>query len=267
MLSLQVGIPSLGRCTSSFKSGKIYRILSISLSLSLSGLRSSCNFPQLCIVRSAHPWVDLFRFACSDRNHPLGSCHRAASRADAAEPHFSSSFSLPLLSRRLPALPIDHIAGVPLEEFLLDSEVKVLEEMKDGASASSLAITEKRPAQQKPGGGCIGVFFQLFNWKKKLFSKKLLPPGDTLAHVSISSASGNKKICLTLAHLFSCLLVVIFRFVTGHAVSGAAKRVSKKIAGREEKMQKASMAKLLLVPLLHFNEISVSIYFCVRIML
>ncbi|XP_010921990.1 uncharacterized protein [Elaeis guineensis] len=78
--------------------------------------------------------------------------------------------------------------------------------MKDGASASSLAITEKRPAQQKPGGSCIGVFFQLFNWKKKLFSKKLLPP-----------------------------------------VSGAAKRVSKKIAGREEKMQKASMAKLLLI--------------------
>ncbi|XP_008797631.2 uncharacterized protein LOC103712785 [Phoenix dactylifera] len=80
--------------------------------------------------------------------------------------------------------------------------------MKDGASASSLAITEKRqrPPQQKPGGGCISVFFQLFNWKKKLFSKKLLPP-----------------------------------------VSGAAKRVSKKIAGREEKMQKVSMAKLLLI--------------------
>ncbi|KAG1347080.1 putative Epididymal secretory protein E1 [Cocos nucifera] len=78
--------------------------------------------------------------------------------------------------------------------------------MKDGASASSLAIAEKRPPQQKPGGGCIGVFFQLFNWKKKLFFKKLLPP-----------------------------------------VSGAAKRVSKKITGREEKMQKVSMAKLLLI--------------------
>ncbi|KAK3036567.1 hypothetical protein RJ639_031008 [Escallonia herrerae] len=44
------------------------------------------------------------------------------------------------------------------------------------ATESSLAITEKRP--HKPGG-CVGIFFQLFDWnrrfaKKKLFSKKLL---------------------------------------------------------------------------------------------
>ncbi|KAH6820750.1 hypothetical protein C2S53_017503 [Perilla frutescens var. hirtella] len=44
--------------------------------------------------------------------------------------------------------------------------------------ASSLAIVEKKP--QRPGG-CVGIFFQLFDWnrrfaKKKLFSKKLLPP-------------------------------------------------------------------------------------------
>ncbi|XP_058091490.1 uncharacterized protein LOC131237627 [Magnolia sinica] len=43
---------------------------------------------------------------------------------------------------------------------------------------STLAIAEKRP--QRPGG-CVGIFFQLFDWnrrmaKKKLFSKKLLPP-------------------------------------------------------------------------------------------
>ncbi|KAL3637801.1 hypothetical protein CASFOL_018249 [Castilleja foliolosa] len=44
-------------------------------------------------------------------------------------------------------------------------------------SSSSLAIVEKKP--QRPGG-CVGIFFQLFDWnrrfaKKKLFSKKLLP--------------------------------------------------------------------------------------------
>lgn len=46
-------------------------------------------------------------------------------------------------------------------------------------SSSSLAITEKKA--HRPGG-CIGIFFQIFDWnrkmaKKKLFSKKLLPPG------------------------------------------------------------------------------------------
>ncbi|XP_016435867.1 uncharacterized protein LOC107762065 isoform X1 [Nicotiana tabacum] len=45
-------------------------------------------------------------------------------------------------------------------------------------TASSLAITEKKP--QRPGG-CVGIFFQLFDWnrrfaKKKLFPKKLLSP-------------------------------------------------------------------------------------------
>ncbi|XP_019173070.1 PREDICTED: uncharacterized protein LOC109168495 [Ipomoea nil] len=47
-----------------------------------------------------------------------------------------------------------------------------------GITASSLAITEKKPQRS---GGCVGIFFQLFDWnrrfaKKKLFSKKLLPP-------------------------------------------------------------------------------------------
>ncbi|KAI9127929.1 hypothetical protein K1719_000922 [Acacia pycnantha] len=47
-----------------------------------------------------------------------------------------------------------------------------------GKTSSCLAIAEKK--KQKPGG-CIGLFFQLFDWngklaKKKLFSKKLLPP-------------------------------------------------------------------------------------------
>lgn len=46
-------------------------------------------------------------------------------------------------------------------------------------AAPSLAIVELKP--QRPGG-CVGIFFQLFDWnrrfaKKKIFSKKLLPPG------------------------------------------------------------------------------------------
>lgn len=48
-------------------------------------------------------------------------------------------------------------------------------------AVSSLAVVEKKPPTQRPGG-CVGIFFQLFDWnrrlaKKKLFSKKLLPPG------------------------------------------------------------------------------------------
>ncbi|CAI9276598.1 unnamed protein product [Lactuca saligna] len=52
--------------------------------------------------------------------------------------------------------------------------------MSDSASvtASSLAVTENKPRRT---GGCVGIFFQLFDWnrrfaKKKLFSKRLLPP-------------------------------------------------------------------------------------------
>lgn len=45
-------------------------------------------------------------------------------------------------------------------------------------TSSALAIPEKKP--HRPGG-CVGIFFQLFDWnrrfaKKKLFSRKLLPP-------------------------------------------------------------------------------------------
>ncbi|KMT18565.1 hypothetical protein BVRB_2g026990 [Beta vulgaris subsp. vulgaris] len=49
--------------------------------------------------------------------------------------------------------------------------------------SSSLAITEKKAHIQRPGG-CVGIFFQLFDWnrrfaKKKFFPKKLLPPVRT----------------------------------------------------------------------------------------
>lgn len=57
---------------------------------------------------------------------------------------------------------------------LLESFVK----MSESSSVKNLAITDK---VQKPGG-CVGIFFQLIDWKKrlvkkKLFSKKLLTPG------------------------------------------------------------------------------------------
>lgn len=55
--------------------------------------------------------------------------------------------------------------------------------MSESAAArtsSTLAITERKVNSHKPGG-CVGIFFQLFDWnrrfyKKKLFPKKLLPP-------------------------------------------------------------------------------------------
>lgn len=48
--------------------------------------------------------------------------------------------------------------------------------------SSCLAITEKKKNNEKQSGGCVGIFFQLFDWnrrftKKRFFSKKLLPPG------------------------------------------------------------------------------------------
>ncbi|CAH9119147.1 unnamed protein product [Cuscuta epithymum] len=50
-----------------------------------------------------------------------------------------------------------------------------------GISASSLAITTTEKKPQRSGGGCVALFFQLFDWnrrlaKKRFFPKKLLPP-------------------------------------------------------------------------------------------
>ncbi|KAL5080490.1 hypothetical protein RYX36_008911 [Vicia faba] len=47
--------------------------------------------------------------------------------------------------------------------------------------SSCLAITDKKKNNEKQNGGCVGIFFQLFDWnrrfaKKRFFSKKLLPP-------------------------------------------------------------------------------------------
>ncbi|KAL1192405.1 hypothetical protein V5N11_005159 [Cardamine amara subsp. amara] len=58
-------------------------------------------------------------------------------------------------------------------------------------SAPCAAITEKRPNRL---GGCVGVFFQLFDWnrrfaKKKLFSRKSLLPGKQVS----KRFGGNEK--------------------------------------------------------------------------
>ncbi|KAK9271751.1 hypothetical protein L1049_002114 [Liquidambar formosana] len=72
-----------------------------------------------------------------------------------------------------------------------------------GKTSSSLAITEKRP--HRPGG-CVGIFFQLFDWnrrlaKKKLFSRKLLPPAR--AKQASKKFGGNEKLPTAKLHLIA----------------------------------------------------------------
>ncbi|KAJ9173053.1 hypothetical protein P3X46_016229 [Hevea brasiliensis] len=72
-----------------------------------------------------------------------------------------------------------------------------------GKTTSCLAITEKRP--HRPGG-CVGIFFQLFDWnrrfaKKKLFSKTLLPPAR--AKQSSKKFRGEEKMPKTKSHLIA----------------------------------------------------------------
>ncbi|XP_068643528.1 uncharacterized protein [Aristolochia californica] len=64
---------------------------------------------------------------------------------------------------------------------------------KQKITASTLAIAEKRPQRTR---GCVGIFFQLFDRnrrssKKKLFSKKLLPPAR-LKRVARKFGGGDK---------------------------------------------------------------------------
>ncbi|TYG94394.1 hypothetical protein ES288_A11G185700v1 [Gossypium darwinii] len=71
-----------------------------------------------------------------------------------------------------------------------------------GKTPSSLAITEKKPHRS---GGCVGIFFQLFDWnkrfaKKKLFSRKLLPPTRTKASKSFG---GDEKMPKSKLHLIA----------------------------------------------------------------
>ncbi|KAK8569152.1 hypothetical protein V6N12_007684 [Hibiscus sabdariffa] len=71
-----------------------------------------------------------------------------------------------------------------------------------GKTPSSLAITEKKPYRP---GGCVGIFFQLFDWnkrfaKKKFFSRKLLPSGRTKASKSFG---GDEKMPKSKLHLIA----------------------------------------------------------------
>ncbi|KAI4346892.1 hypothetical protein L6164_007755 [Bauhinia variegata] len=70
-------------------------------------------------------------------------------------------------------------------------------------TSSCLPITEKKT--QRPGG-CIGIFFQLFDWnrrlaKKKLFSKKLLPPAR--AKQASKKFKGDEKMPNSKLHLIA----------------------------------------------------------------
>ncbi|XVF71619.1 hypothetical protein PTKIN_Ptkin12aG0053500 [Pterospermum kingtungense] len=70
-------------------------------------------------------------------------------------------------------------------------------------TASALAIPEKK-LHSRPGG-CVGIFFQLFDWnrrfaKKKFFSRKLLPPARTKASKKFG---GDEKMPKSKLHLIA----------------------------------------------------------------
>ncbi|KAI4352210.1 hypothetical protein L6164_006483 [Bauhinia variegata] len=72
-----------------------------------------------------------------------------------------------------------------------------------GKTSSCLAITEKKT--QRPSG-CVGIFFQLFDWnrrlaKKKLFSKKLLPAAR--ANHASKKFKGEEKMPNSKLHLIA----------------------------------------------------------------
>lgn len=105
-------------------------------------------------------------------------------------------------------------------------------------SSSMAIVQDKRPAHRP--GGCVGIFFQLFDWnrrfaKKKLFPKKLLPPGTLGSIFSVLLCSSHCCFFFGFDRLifFSSLLFVV----------RPTKRVSKKFGGDE----KMPMAKFLLV--------------------
>ncbi|KAM2155296.1 hypothetical protein ACFX1Q_047019 [Malus domestica] len=71
-----------------------------------------------------------------------------------------------------------------------------------GKTASSLVIAEKKI--HRPGG-CVGIFFQLLDWnrrfaKKKLFSKKLLPPSRAN---KVSKKFRDEKMPISKLHLIA----------------------------------------------------------------
>lgn len=84
----------------------------------------------------------------------------------------------------------------------------------NGKKAKSLAITEKQSGHHRSSGrpgGCVGIFFQLFDWnrrlaKKKLFPKKLLPLPGLFSPFSQSSYCVLKESYQHLHCLFSLLV-------------------------------------------------------------
>ncbi|XP_065848333.1 uncharacterized protein [Euphorbia lathyris] len=73
----------------------------------------------------------------------------------------------------------------------------------NGNAAPCMAITEKKP--RRPGG-CVGIFFQLFDWnrrfaKKKIFSRKLLPP--VRAKQATKKFGGDEKMPKMKPHLIA----------------------------------------------------------------
>ncbi|KAM5578104.1 hypothetical protein ABKV19_008434 [Rosa sericea] len=76
------------------------------------------------------------------------------------------------------------------------------EDSTTGKMASSMVIPEK--PTHRPGG-CVGIFFQLFDWKrrfanKKLFSQKLLPPSRAK---QLLNKFGDDKMPISKLHLIA----------------------------------------------------------------
>lgn len=64
-------------------------------------------------------------------------------------------------------------------------------------TGSALVVNEKRTQRR---GGCVGIFFQLFDWRKR-FAKKKFPPNKLLS-LGLHS--------FILIHLFLCLFNFLF---------------------------------------------------------
>lgn len=90
--------------------------------------------------------------------------------------------------------------NTPNTRNLVKGFARLFEKMDDNASVatSSLAITNDKQRPRK-NGGCVGIFFQLFDWnrrftKKKLFSKRLLPPDRASAKEASKKFGGDEKL-------------------------------------------------------------------------
>lgn len=79
--------------------------------------------------------------------------------------------------------------------------------MSDASEKGSLTITEKKNSNNQKQGGCVGIFFQLFDWnrrvtKKRFFSNKLLPPACAKQD-SLKKFKGDEKMPNSKFHLIA----------------------------------------------------------------